>query len=70
MREIMIVASDIAPTITDHSFVVTTPLDAITLLEKRRRVRTVVLAGRYAHDAMFEAFLVESYPSLYVEREP
>ncbi|HEY4180894.1 MAG TPA: hypothetical protein VGM90_28825 [Kofleriaceae bacterium] len=69
MREIMIVA-DGAPTTTDHSFVVTTPLDAIVRLEKRVQVRTVVLAGRHARDPALVAFLEEFYPSLHVEREP
>jgi hypothetical protein len=68
MREIIIVA-DSTPTITDHSFVVTTPLDAIDRLERERRVRTVVLAGTFARDTMLAAFLGEFYPSIHVERD-
>ena len=69
MREIMIVAPDLAPVISDRSFVVTTPLDAIMQLETRRRVRTVVLAGSFARDAELAAALGELYPSISVERE-
>lgn len=69
MREIMIVASDIAPAISDRSFVVTTPLDAIMQLERRGRVRTIVLAGTYARDPELAAFLGVFDPSVHVERE-
>lgn len=70
MREILIVTPDVAPTITDHSFVVKAPLDAIMRLERSSHVRTVVLAGTYAHDSKLAASLREMYPSIRIEREP
>jgi hypothetical protein len=68
--EIMIMASHIAPTITDHAVVVSTPLDAIVRLEGAGRVRTVVLAGTYARDPVLAASLRELYPTVHIEREP
>ncbi|HSD88850.1 MAG TPA: hypothetical protein VLB44_15085 [Kofleriaceae bacterium] len=69
MREIMIVASDIAPTVSEHAFVVSTPLDAIIQLEKCGRIRTVVLAGTFAYNRDLEACIGELYPSIQIERE-
>ena len=69
MPELMIVASDIAPTVTDHALVVGTPLDAIIRLESQQRITTVVLAGAYARDLELARFLGESYPSICVELE-
>jgi len=69
MRQIMIVASDIAPTTTEHAFVVSTPLDAIVHLERRGQIRTVVLAGTFARNRELAACFGEMYPSVRVERE-
>jgi hypothetical protein len=69
MREIMIVASDMSPTVTEHAFVVSTPLDAIVQLERPGRIRTVVLAGTFARNGALAACIGELYPSVRVERE-
>jgi hypothetical protein len=52
----------------DDAMVVSTPLDAIVRLERRKRIRTVVLSGSYARDQELAAFLDEFYPSVRVER--
>ena len=52
----------------DDAFVVTTPLEAIARLE-RRRVRTVVLAGTFARNRELAAFVRAFYPAVRVERE-
>lgn len=69
MRELMIVASDLSPTATERSVVVTTPLDAIVQLEQRNPIHTVVLTGTYARDSGLAAFLREFYPSVHVDCE-
>lgn len=70
MPQTMILAttSQTTPAASDDTVVVTTPLDAIMRLEKRR-VRTVVLAGSYATNRELAAFLGEFYPSIMVVRE-
>ena len=69
MNQTMIVTKDRMAHDRDEAIVVTTPLDAIMRLEKRRRISTVVLAGVYARDRELAAFLGEFYPSIRVERE-
>lgn len=71
----MIISSGSQPTIErrgDDAVRVTTPLEAITRLERLdgdRRIRTVVLAGGYANNRDLERFLGVFYPTVRVERE-
>jgi hypothetical protein len=52
----------------DDAIVVATPLDAITQLESGPIAR-VVLAGAFATDPVFGAFIEESYPEVEVQRD-
>jgi hypothetical protein len=54
--------------VDEHSFCVSTPLDAIVRLE-RRPIATVILVGPYATDPELAAVLGELYPSVRIERE-
>jgi hypothetical protein len=70
MQQTMIVSSNRRPWMdvaSEDTVVVATPLDAITQLEKGRRIRTVVLAGKYARSPELTAFLHEFYPAIHVE---
>ena len=69
MNQTLIVSRDKQNFERGDAIVVSTPLDAIMRLEKRRRIGTVVLAGSYARDSELAAFLDEFYPSVRVERE-
>ena len=55
-------------TATRSSIVVSTPLDVIAWLEAAP-IASVVLAGEFATDKAFAAFLAESYPTIPVEQE-
>jgi hypothetical protein len=46
-----------------------TPLDAITWLEQRSPIATVVLAGTYARNDHIAIFLAEFYPAIRLEQE-
>jgi hypothetical protein len=54
----------------EGAIVVSTPLDAILRLERRNRIRTVVLTGSYARSPELAAFLWEFYPTIQIERMP
>jgi len=68
MQQTMVVSSERARDDNPDEIVVATPLDAIMRLETRARIRRVVLAGIYARDRAFAAFLGENYPAVRVER--
>ncbi len=53
----------------DDEISVATPLDAIARLERKPRIRTIVLTGAYARNEALAAFLNEFYPSVRVARE-
>ncbi len=68
MPDTLIVSSEPVPGARADAFVVGTPLEAITRLE-RRPVHTVVLAGSFARNRELAAFLRDFYPSVRVARE-
>lgn len=53
----------------ENLIVVGTPLDAITRLEARVPISTLVLAGSYARDEEVAQFFAEFYPSIGLEHE-
>ena len=71
MQQTMIISSDQPSVTSGHEGIifVGTPLEAIMRLEKPDRIQTVVLAGAFATDREFAAFLSEFYPSLRIACE-
>jgi hypothetical protein len=49
--------------------VVGTPLDAITRLERRSAISTIILAGTFARNDELAAFLAEFYPAVHLAKE-
>jgi hypothetical protein len=69
MNEIMIVASGTKPASNGGIHIVTTPLDAIMRLERKRKITHVILAGTFAQDHELASCLGALYPAVRVEVE-
>lgn len=65
----LIISSDVSRSVTQvNTVVVGTPLDAITRLDNRPSIATVVLAGAFASNDELVTFLAEHYPMVRLER--
>ena len=66
----LILSSDATRSVAHENLIVVgTPLDAITRLEARVPISTLVLAGAYARNQEFASFFAEFYPSIDLEHE-
>jgi hypothetical protein len=70
MTTTLVLSLDASRSVTHaNTIVVGTPLDAITRLEQRSSIATVVLAGTYAQNDDIAIFLAEFYPAIRLEQE-
>jgi hypothetical protein len=67
---LIISSSDASRSVTQaNTVIVGMPLDAITRVDNRPSIATVVLAGAFANNDELAMFLAEFYPTVRLERE-